>query len=153
MKKTFFLPQWYVENKIEKRKKMIKLCIIAIVVIDIILLDVLVFRLNKVKILENDIKQRITFQKSDSLNKSKEQLNNDRTLEVMAAIIKNIPDNIQFESIYIEDGNVDMKINAETFEYTSFIKEIEKRDEFTIKHLNIPDKKDNEKFTVNMELK
>jgi hypothetical protein len=153
MEKISFLPQWYLENKMNKKRRVMKFCIGILVIIDLIFLDILILRLNKVKLLEDNIKKKIAAQNSIYLNEKKENLETDKTLSAFFVFIKSVPIDINFKYISIENMKVNMEVNPESFDYVNFINELEEKNQFIIKSLETPSEQENKNFKVNLEMK
>ncbi|KZL94207.1 hypothetical protein [Clostridium magnum] len=153
MERISFLPQWYLENKINKKRKIMKLCIGMLIIIDLIFLDILILRLNEAKLLDDNIKKKISAEKSVYLNKKKENYGSDKTLSTFFIFIKSMPIDINFKNISVENRNVNIEINPEVFDYISFVNELEHKNEFIVKSLEPANEQENKNFKANLEMK
>jgi hypothetical protein len=153
MEKLYFLPQWYLENKKAKRKKIMKIFVSTLIIIDLILVECLFININRKKVLEDELNQKTTFQKNEKLQKNKVQVKNNRTLDTFLTLNKDIQENIYFESLYIEGKKVELSLNSEKSNYISFIKKIESINKFTIKQASFSNDGLADKIKINMELK
>lgn len=153
MKSSSFLPQWYLEDKRDKNRKIIKLCIMIVIVVNIILINLLLVNLNKVKILETSINEKNLYKKENFLNENKGSIKNCRTLSTLTQLNETMTSNIPFKSICIANEKVNMQISEESFDYISFVKHIEQESKFTIKNLTLPDEQNNESVKIYLELK
>lgn len=153
MERMYFLPQWYLENKVNKKLRIKKLIIAAMVVVNLIFLDVLISKLNKVKLLDENIKQKIIIEKDEYLTKNKQKYENDRTLDSFFIFARSIPPNISFDNIYIENKEINIEISPELFDHKVFINKLEEENKFIIKSLVPPDELDRKNFKANLELR
>ena len=153
MKRIYFLPQSYLENKMSGNLKAMKVCILAVIILDLIFLDILISRVNKLKLLDNNIKQKVISEKDKYLKSSKEKNESNKTLDTFYVFIKNIGDSASFEKIDVENKDIDIEINSESVDYINFIKDIETKDDFAVKKLDPPSTEDSKNFKVNLELK
>ena len=153
MERIYFLPQWYLENKANKRLRIMKLIIAAMVVVNLIFLDVLISKLNKVKLLDENIKQKIIIEKDEYLTKNKKKYENNRTLDSFFIFVRSIPPNISFDNIYVENKEINIEISPELFDHKVFINKLEEENKFIIKSLVPPDELDHKNFKANLELR
>lgn len=153
MEKMYFLPQWYVENKKNKRKKLMRILISIFFIIDLILIEFLFVNINKNKLLEDEYNQKITLERSEDFKKNKTNIKNNRTLDTFLIFSKNIHENISFETLYIEGKKIEFSFKSDKLDYMSFVREIESRKEFTIKQLSIIGDGSDSKIKIIMELK
>lgn len=153
MQKICFLPQWYLESKLNKNRRIMKFCIGALIIINLIFLDILILKLNKLKLLDNNIKQKITVQKNMYLNKKNEKTENDKTLSTFFIFVKNIPPNANFNNIYIENKDINIEVSSENFDYKNFVNELEKKNEFAVKSLVPPNEQENKNFKANLQIR
>lgn len=153
MQKICFLPQWYLESKLNKNRRIMKFCIGALIIINLIFLDILILKLNKLKLLDNNIKQKITVQKNMYLNKKNEKTENDKTLSAFLIFVKNIPPNANFKNIYIENKDINIEVSSENFDYKNFVNELEKKNEFAVKSLVPPNEQENKNFKANLQIR
>lgn len=153
MERIYFLPQWYLENKMNKKRRVMKFCICALIIINLIFLDILILMQSKVKLLDDNINQKVASQKNRYSNKNKEEYENDKTLATFFIFIKSIPPNISFNNICIENRDVNIEVSFESFDYINFVNELEKKNEFIVKSLIPQNEQGNKNFKANLELK
>lgn len=153
MEKMYFLPQWYLENKKSKRKRIIRILISVFIIIDLIIIELLFVNINKNKILEDEYNQKIILEKSESLKKNKTNIKNNRTLDTFLIFTKCVQENISFENLYIEGKRIELDLNSEKLDCMSFVKEIETKNEFTIKQVSALGNGPDSKIKIIMELK
>lgn len=153
MERIYFLPQWYLENKINKKRRVMKFCICTLIIINLIFLDILISMQSKVKLLDDSINQKVTSQKNRYSNKNKEKYGDDKTLDTFFVFIKSMPPSISFNNICIENREVNIEVGCESFDYINFINELEKKNEFIVKSLIPKNEQGNKNFKANLELK
>jgi hypothetical protein len=153
IERIYFLPEWYLEGKMNKSRKVMKFCIGVLIIINLIFLDILILKRSKVKLLDDNINQKITAQKNRYSNKNKEKYGNDKTLATFFVFIKSIPPNINFKNIYIENRDINIEVNSESFDYINFVNELEKKNEFIVKSLVPQNEQGNKNFKANLELR
>ncbi|MDW8799595.1 hypothetical protein P8V03_00330 [Clostridium sp. A1-XYC3] len=153
MNKGFFLPQWYLESKLNRKRKVMKLCIMAIVIVNIVLTDFLIIKLNKVKSLDNRINETKLYNEGNYSGKNKGDMKECKTLDTLSQVNKIIETGIPFKQIYIKNKKVDIQISSEEFNYISLIKNIEEEEEFIIKNLVLPEEQNNKEIRISIELR
>lgn len=153
MQKICFLPQWYLKNKINKNKKMMKIFIATIIIIDLICIDILISRLSKIKLIEDKINYKVDLQHNKDLQKNEDGTESNKTLDTFYAFVKNAPSDINYENIQIENNKLDIEINSESFDYINFIDELEAKDQFVVKNLALPSEGEGKNIKANLELK
>lgn len=153
MEKIYFLPQWCLERKMNKKRRIMKIFILVIIIIDLIFIDILISRVSKSRLLDDNIKQKITLQKNEYSKKSKEKSENNKTLAAFLIFTRSIPPNINFKNIYIENRDVNIEVSSEFFDYITFVDELEKKNEFVVKTLIPQNELVTKNFKANFELK
>lgn len=153
MKRMCFLPQWYLESKMNKNRRIMKFCIGALLIINLIFLDILILRISKLKLLDDNIKQKIAAQKNMYLSKEKEKSENNKTLSTFFVFVKSIPPNVNLKNIYIENKCINIEVSSEAFDYVNFVNELEKKNEFVVKSLVPPNGQENKNFKANLKIK
>lgn len=155
MKKIFFLPQWYIENRENKRKKLLRIFISIAFITNILLIDLCFLELNKIKIIDREMKEKNNIEKNIYYLKNSNEGNKNKTLDCFFILTdESVFPNINFQSLHIEDNNVDINIDKKTLDYTYFVSEIEEQNKFTIKNvLSNGEAGDEEKIKMNLQLK
>lgn len=153
MENIYFLPQWYLEEKKNKKRKTIKNIAILLIILDLILLEFLFTSINKNKLLESEFNEKVISRKSDSFGKSKKYIKNSKTLDTFLIFNKSAHENLNFETIYIEGKRIELDFNSENLDYLSLIKEIESKGEFIVKQLSNSGNQSDNKSKIIMELK
>lgn len=153
MKNDFFLPQWYLEGKTNRKRKVMRLSIIGIIIVNIVLADFLIIKLNKVKNLDNRINETKIYNKGNYSDKNKGDMKEYKTLDTLSQVNKIIETGIPFKHIYIKNKKADIQISSEDFNYISLIKNIEEEDEFIIKNLVLPEEQNDKEIRISIELK
>ncbi|MBV7275049.1 hypothetical protein [Clostridium thailandense] len=153
MEKIYFLPQWYLEGKKNKKRKIMRSIAVLLIILDLILLEFLVISINKNEILEGEFNERVIARESKNVGKSKEPIKNSKTLDTFLTFNKSLHEELNFENLYIEGKRIELEFYPDNLNYINLIKEIEAKDEFIIKQLsNLGDQSDN-KSKIIMELK
>lgn len=153
MKNDFFLPQWYLEGKTNRKRKVMRLSIMGIIIVNIVLADFLIIKLNKVKNLDNRINETKIYNKGNYSDKNKGDMKEYKTLDTLSQVNKIIETGIPFKHIYIKNKKADIQISSEDFNYISLIKNIEEEDEFIIKNLVLPEEQNDKEIRISIELK
>ncbi|MCT8976043.1 hypothetical protein N4T77_05475 [Clostridium sp. CX1] len=153
MKNDFFLPQWYLEGKTNRKRKVMRLSIMGIIIVNIVLADFLIIKLNKVKNLDNRINETKIYNKGNYSDKNKGDMKEYKTLDTLSQVNKIIETGIPFKNIYIKNKKADIQISSEDFNYISLIKNIEEENEFIIKNLVLPEEQNDKEIRISIELK
>lgn len=153
MERIYFLPEWYLERKRVKKRKMMKCCVSALIIVNLVFLDMLILKLSKIKLLNHDINEKITLQKSLYSNKKNENRESNKTLNAFYILIKNIPIDINFKNIAIENGTINIEIDSKSDNYVNFANEIEEKNQFILKSLVNSSDQESKSFKANLELK
>lgn len=153
MERIYFLPEWYLERKRVKKRKMMKYCVSVLIIINLVFLDMLILKLSRIKLLDNDINEKIILEKGLYSNKKNENSKSNKTLNTFYILIKNIPIDINFKSIAIEDGAVNIEIDSKSANYINFANELEKKNQFILKSLVNSGDQESKSFKANLELK
>lgn len=153
MEKIYFLPQWYLEGKKNRKRKTMRSIAVLLIILDLILLEFLFISINKNELLESEFNEKVISRKSENFGKSNELIKNNKTLDTFLAFNKSVHEELNFETLYIEGKRIELEFYPENLDYINLIKEIEAKDEFIIKQLsNLGNQSDN-KAKIIMELK
>jgi len=153
MERIYFLPEWYLESKINKKRRIIKCCMSVLIIVNLVFIDMLILKLNKVKLLDNNINEKLTLQKNAYSNKKNENYAGNKTLDTFLVLIKSMPMNMNFKNISIENREVNIEVNSESVDCINFVTELEKKNQFILKSLTTPNKQESINFKANLELR
>lgn len=149
----YFLPEWYLENERVRKRKVLKIFISTIIIIDLILAEILFVNINKKKLLDKEIDQKIMQQKNDAKQIEKIKDKSNKTLDTFLTFIKNAQENFNFESLYIEERKIEMNFDSKKLDYKLLVKNIEMNNDFIVKQIVFPSNEDTGKIKIYMELK
>lgn len=149
----YFLPEWYLENERVRKRKVLKIFISTIIIIDLILAEILFVNINKKKLLDKEINQKIMQQKNDAKQIEKIKDKSNKTLDTFLTFIKNAQENFNFESLYIEERKIEMNFDSKKLDYKLLVKNIEMNNDFIVKQIVFPSNEDTGKIKIYMELK
>lgn len=149
----YFLPEWYLEDRKVKKKKLLKVFISIFIIIDLILTETLFVNTNKKKLLDTEINQRLIPQRRDSeqINKTKDK--NNRTLDTFLTYITSVQEKDNYESLYIDGRRIELNFDSTKLDYKLLIKEIEMKNKFIIKQIVFLNSENTGNIKINMELK
>lgn len=149
----YFLPEWYLEDRKVKRKKLLKVFISMFIIIDLILTEMLFVNTNRKKLLDTEINQRLTPQRRDSEQINKTKGKNNKTLDTFLTYITSVQKNDNYESIYIDGRKIELNFNSTKLDYKLLIKEIETKNKFIITQILFLNGENTGNIKINMELK
>lgn len=149
----YFLPEWYLEDRKVKRKKLLKVFISMFIIIDLILTEMLFVNTNRKKLLDTEINQRLTPQRRDSEQINKTKGKNNKTLDTFLIYITSVQKNDNYESIYIDGRKIELNFNSTKLDYKLLIKEIETKNKFVITQILFLNGENTGNIKINMELK
>ncbi|MBC2580315.1 hypothetical protein [Clostridium sp. DJ247] len=145
MNRLNFLPQWYLEKQNNKNKKIINVIIITLFIINMALIESLIFNIDKNKKLDNQVKQNAASIKNNSRLNFKKMDNKNKTLENLMFLLNYILLDKDFQQINIENSDVTMYYDGiENFMH--MIISMEKEDKFSIKNLLYTDENHGKKM-------
>lgn len=144
MDKLNFLPQWYLERQNNKHKKVINIITVILFIINIALVEYLIFNTDKNKRLDNQVKQNAASIKNSSKLNLKNTNKKDKTLENFKFLSDYISLDKDFQQINIENNDITMYYN-EAQNFTPIIINIEKENRLSIKHVSYTDENQGQK--------
>lgn len=148
-----FLPNWYLEKIELKKTRVLKILVIIFFTVDLILINIMVLNRNKVNIINNEIKEKTISITKDYNEKNKSYKKNIKTLDTFLIFEENICKNIDLQSIYIENKNIDIKFDLNSVDSIMLIKKIESTKKFNINYVYIPYNDSNSLAKIALQLK
>ncbi|AND85219.1 hypothetical protein GTH52_02780 [Clostridium tyrobutyricum] len=147
----YFLPKWYLQDKLLKKYKRLKLIILVFFIMNIILFHSMIFQKSKLESLQNNLmdkRQQYTLKKSKNINQ------NVKSMDTYLNFFSNFHVYEEFRNVSVENNNIQLEFVGNDSSFSKFIKAVENSNKFTIVNINsLEESKNKDKHLWQIELK
>lgn len=147
----YFLPKWYVKDRLNDKNKRLKLIAAIFLIINVVFLNIIILCQNKVKGLNEVIEEKSNMHVLKTSKSIKG--NNFKSIETYSDFLKYFGKYEQIRNININDDKIDLEFIDQNNSFQNVIKSIESSNKFTI--ISIASLKDNygDKSKINSDKK
>ncbi|MBV4418622.1 hypothetical protein KM800_04670 [Clostridium tyrobutyricum] len=148
---VYFLPKWYLQDKLLKKYKRLKLIIVVFFIMNIVLFYSMILQKDKLKILQNNLMNK---KQQYTLKKNKNTTSNFKSIDTYLNFFNNFHVYGQFRNISVENNNIQLEFLGNDSSFSQFIRTVEKSNKFTIININsLEENKNQDKHLWQIELK
>ncbi|MBP2031462.1 hypothetical protein J2Z42_000127 [Clostridium algifaecis] len=136
----YFLPKWYVKDKLIVKNKRLKLIASVLLIINMIFLNIIILYGNKLKLLNGTIKEKSNMYVLKTSKNIKDTKFN--TIETYLDFLKIFGEYKQIGNVNINNDEIDFEFTGQSNSFFNLVKRIESSNKFTI--INISSLKGND---------